>query len=132
MKKEPIVAFLQNQVPNLLSLYAFGSQIRGDTHSESDLDLAVLVGGYADPLKLWELAGSLEDLVNCPVDLLDLRAASTVMQYQIITLGERWWAYDDLQASLYEVMIIREKTELDEARSQILKDIEKRGTVYGR
>jgi len=132
MKKEPIVAFLQNQVPNLLAIYAFGSRIRGDAHSESDLDLAVLVGGYADPLKLWELAGSLEDLVNCPVDLLDLRAASTVMQYQIITLGERWWAYDDLQASLYEIMILREKTELDEARSQILKDIEKRGTVYGR
>jgi len=132
MKKEPIVAFLQNQVPKLLAIYAFGSRIRGDAHSESDLDLAVLVGGYADPLKLWELAGSLEDLVNCPVDLLDLRAASTVMQYQVITLGQRWWAYDDLQASLYEVMILREKTELDEARSQILKDIEKRGTVYGR
>jgi len=132
MKKEPIVAFLQNQVPNLLAIYAFGSQIRGDAHSESDLDLAVLVGGYADPLKLWELAGSLEDRVNCPVDLLDLRAASTVMQYQVITLGQRWWAYDDLQASLYEVMILREKTELDEARGQILKDIEKRGTVYGR
>jgi len=132
MKKEPIVAFLQNQVPNLLAIYAFGSQIRGDAHSESDLDLAVLVGGYADPLKLWELAGSLEDRVNCPVDLLDLRAASTVMQYQIVTLGQRWWAYDDLQASLYEIMILREKTELDEARSQILKDIEKRGTVYGR
>jgi len=132
MKKEPIVAFLQNQVPKLLAIYAFGSRIRGDAHSESDLDLAVLVGGYADPLKLWELAGSLEDRVNCPVDLLDLRAASTVMQYQVITLGQRWWAYDDLQASLYEIMILREKTELDEARSHILKDIEKRGTVYGR
>ncbi|MDQ7016451.1 MAG: nucleotidyltransferase domain-containing protein [Gammaproteobacteria bacterium] len=131
MKKAPIVTFLKNQVPNLLAIYAFGSRIRGDAHAESDLDLAVLVGGYADPLKLWEFAGSLEDLVHCPVDLLDLRAASTVMQYQIITLGERWWAYD-IQAALYEIMILREKTELDEARGQQLKEIKQQGTVYGR
>ena len=39
---------------------------------ESDLDLAVLVAGYAEPLALWELAGDLADLVGCPVDLLVL------------------------------------------------------------
>lgn len=44
----------------------------------------------------------------CPVDLLDLRAASTVMQYQIIITGQRWWARD-AQAPLFEVAILSEK-----------------------
>ena len=58
---------------------AFGSRIQGTAGPDSDLDLAVLVAGYADPHGVWELAGDLEEVAGCPVDLLDLRAASTVM-----------------------------------------------------
>ncbi|WP_370690445.1 nucleotidyltransferase domain-containing protein [Nitrosomonas sp.] len=97
---------------------------------DSDLDLAVLVAGYAEPLVLWALAGDLADVTGCPVDLLDLRAASTVMQYQVITTGQRWWALD-IQAALFEAAILSEKTELDTARAGLLSDILKRGKVYG-
>ncbi len=49
----------------------------------------MLVAGYADPLLLWNLASDLADMAGCPVDLLDLRAASTVMQYQVITTADK-------------------------------------------
>jgi hypothetical protein len=65
------------------------------------------------------------------VDVLDLRAASTVMQYQVISTGQRWWASDG-QAALYEAAILSEKTALDSARAGLLDDIQKRGTIYGR
>jgi predicted nucleotidyltransferase len=58
---------------------------------DSDLDLAVLVAGYAPSLLLFDLSGVLEDIVGCAVDVLDLRAASTVMQYQILQKGRRLW-----------------------------------------
>ena len=122
---------LQAQVPGLMAVYAFGSRITGQAGPDSDLDLAVLVAGYADPVALWRLAGLLADLAASPVDLLDLRAASTVMQYQVITTGERWWA-TDLQADLFEAAILSEKTELDTARAGLLKDIQQSGVVYGR
>lgn len=64
------------------------------------------------------------------MDLLDLRAASTVMQYQVVTQGERWWALD-AQAAVFESAILSEKTALDTARAGLLADIRKRGTVYG-
>jgi hypothetical protein len=80
---------------------------------------------------LWELSGALADLAGCPVDLLDLRAASTVMQYQIITTGQRWWSSDS-QAALYEAAVLSEKTALDTARAGLLGDIQKRGRIYGR
>ncbi|WP_089728079.1 type VII toxin-antitoxin system MntA family adenylyltransferase antitoxin [Candidatus Thiosymbion oneisti] len=131
MNPTVILSRLRAQVPKLLAVYAFGSRIQGMARADSDLDLAVLVAGYAEPLLLWELAGELADLAGCPVDLLDLRAASTVMQYRIIIQGQRWWA-KDAQAVLYEAAILSEKTALDTARAGLLEEIRKRGKVYGR
>lgn len=131
MNNEAIIAKLRAELDNVLAVYAFGSRIQGTSGPDSDLDLAVLVAGYADPQSLWALSGDLADLAGCPVDLLDLRAASTVMQYQIVTQGQRWWACD-AQAALYEAAILSEKTELDSARAGLLADISQRGTVYGR
>ncbi len=131
MNRNKIIQTLQSRIPDLLAIYAFGSRVQGTAHSESDLDLAVLVAGYAEPLTLWELSGDLADLAGCLVDLLDFRAASTVMQYQITTTGERWWTRDQ-QAALFEAAILSEKTELDTARAGLLADIQKTGKVYGR
>jgi len=130
-QRQHLVALLQSRVPGLLAVYGFGSRVLNQARPDSDLDLAVLVAGYADVQMLWELAGDLADLVGCTVDLLDLRAASTVLQYQIITTGQRWWVLDG-QAALYESAILSEKTTLDTARAELLADIGKRGSVYGR
>lgn len=128
---ERAVGMLQRRVPGLLAVYGFGSRIQGTARADSDLDMAVLVAGYADVLLLWQLSGELADIAGCAVDLLDLRAASTVMQYQIITTGVRWWA-KDAQAALFESAILSEKTALDMARAGLLGDIALRGSVYAR
>lgn len=125
-----IIHTLRQQLPALMAIYAFGSRMDGTAGPASDLDLAVLVAGYADPLVLFSLSGDLADLAGCPVDLLDLRAASTVMQYQIIMQGQLWWSLD-WQAALYETVILSEKTALDTARAPLLEDIRERGTIYG-
>lgn len=131
MNRNALIQTLQTRLPSLLAIYAFGSRLNGTAGPDSDLDLAVLVPGYAEPLDLFELAGDLADAAGCPVDLLDLRAASTVMQYQVITRGECWWARD-AQAALYEAVILSEKTALDTARAGLMNDIRQTGTVYGR
>ncbi|MDD3760839.1 MAG: nucleotidyltransferase domain-containing protein [Acidithiobacillus sp.] len=131
MNRPAIMQTLQVRVPKLLAIYAFGSRISGTAGPDSDLDLAVLVEGYADPLTLFELAGDLSDVAGCAVDLLDLRAASTVLQYQILSTGQRWWT-KDAQAALFEAAVLSEKTALDAARAGLLADIRQRGTVYGR
>ncbi|MBF0144560.1 MAG: nucleotidyltransferase domain-containing protein [Magnetococcales bacterium] len=122
---------VQMHQPDLLALYAFGSRISGGSAPDSDLDLALLVPGKADPVALWHLASDLADIAGCPVDLLDLRAASTVMQYRIITTGQRLWARD-ARAALYESFILSEKTALDEARAPLLAIIAKEGIIHGR
>ena len=109
-----------------MAVYGFVSRTWGAARHESDLDVAVLVAGYADPRLLWELSGTLADLADCSVDLLDSRAASTVMQHQVITTGQRWWAAD-ARAALFEAAVLSEKTYLNEARAGLLSDIGKRG-----
>jgi predicted nucleotidyltransferase len=134
MRKEPLMTLLQQKLPGLLAVYAFGSRIQNQgqaARADSDLDLAVLLEGYGDPVTLFNLSGSLADLVGCPVDLLDIRAASTVMQYQILTLGTAWWR-KDVRAGLFEAAMLSEKMALNEARAGLIKDVTQRGSVYGR
>lgn len=130
MHHGPLINALRDSLPGILAVYGFGSQVQGTAGPDSDLDLAVLVAGYVDPLLLWRISGELADVAGCPVDLVDLRAANTVMQYQIITRGERWWNLDS-QAALYEAAILSDKTALDTARAGLLDDIRERGSIHG-
>jgi predicted nucleotidyltransferase len=126
-----IVARLQSDITGLEAVYLFGSHAQGVAGPDSDLDLAVLVAAPIDAVALWDVAERLAAHLDCDVDLLDLRSASTVMQYQIVTTGRLLWARD-AQAALYESFILSEKTALDSARAGLLADIAREGTVYGR
>lgn len=128
--KAEIVAHLRAKFENLMAIYAFGSRVQGTATPDSDLDLAILVEGKADPLALWNAAGDLAIYLNHDVDLLDFRAASTVMQAQILETGERLWTRDE-HASIYEAAVLGEKLRLNELRAGILKDIQERGRIYG-
>lgn len=134
MHKEPLMAILKQRLPGLLAIYAFGSRIQNQGQAarpDSDLDLAVLLQGYGNPVALFDLSGELADIAGCPVDLLDIRAASTVMQYQILTQGITWWR-KDVRAGLFEAAMLSEKMALNEARAGLIEDVTQRGHVYGR
>jgi len=79
---------------------------------------------------LFELAGDLADITQCPVDLLDIRAASTVMQNQILTQGQRLWA-KDVRAALFEAAMLNEKIYFDQSRERLVHDVMERGSIYG-
>lgn len=125
----PLVGAIRARLGGVIAIYAFGSRVAGTATGDSDLDLAVLVAGYADPLLLWDLSSELADLAGCPVDLLDMRAASTVMQYQVLMTGTRLWSAG-LEAGLFECYVLSEKTALDTARGPLLADIQASGKVH--
>jgi predicted nucleotidyltransferase len=118
---------LRAQLPHLLALYLLGSAASGDAAAHSDVDL---VDGKVDTVALWYLAQRLASRIGRDVDLVDLRAASTVLQYQIITTGRCLWARD-ARAAIYESFILSEKTALDALRRNLLHDINQTGSVYG-
>lgn len=131
-KKRQVIQFVKDTIPGVLALYLFGSRAQSIAHDdESDWDFAILIAGYCDPLHLWDWANHLADMLRAPVDLLDFRSASTVMQYEILITGQRWWNRDS-SADLYECAVLTEKLDLDELRAGLLDDIIREGVVYGR
>ena len=126
-----VLSQLHEAFSNALGIYVFGSRAQGLAQPDSDLDLAILVEGYAAPAKLWEVSSALAEVVGCEVDLLDLRAASTVMQHQVLLKGRRLWAADPA-AGLFESFVYSQKLELDQARAGLLSDVVREGTVYAR
>lgn len=129
-----LINVLRARLPNLMAVYAFGSRVSGDGTANSDWDLAVLVAGYVEPGVLWDLSAALADVAHTDVDLIDLRAASTVMQHQVLTLGERWWLRADSATlvGVWEAAMLSEMTELNAARAGLLADIAASGVIYGR
>lgn len=130
MNKTALVSILQETFPSIQGIYAFGSVTQGYANADSDLDLAILVPGYADPIALWETSGKLANIVGTHVDLLDFRASSTVMQNQILQQGQRWWA-KDWQVDAIEAAFLNEMLELNQSRASLLADIQNEGRVYG-
>lgn len=132
LSAESLITSIRTNLPQTLAIYIFGSQAQGPNTAgpHSDLDVAVLVPTYADPQQLWTLAGELAELAACHVDLLDLRAASTVMQHQVLSTGQRLWGIEPA-AGLFECFVLSEKIALDTARAGLLHDIAKEGKIHG-
>ena len=122
---------IKSSLPNVLAIYVFGSQITGHANENSDLDLAVLIDGHVETFDLWDLASQLSEIAGCDVDLLNMRLASTVMQYQILQTGRTLWVKQP-DAGIFESFILSEKINLDVLRKELLEDIDQRGSIYAR
>ncbi len=126
-----IVAAVRSVLPKVQAITLFGSHAEGTDTSESDVDIAVLLPDHISPVCLWEAGEAIARRLDKDVDLIDLRAASTVMQFRIVTTGRRLFARD-VALDHYETFILREMTDLNEARAPLIADIQREGRVYGR
>ncbi|GAO34810.1 DNA polymerase subunit beta [Sulfuricella sp. T08] len=125
-----IIEMLLNSLPGVLAVYRFGSWGTQQERRESDIDLAVLPLQPLPPLVRWETAQKLAKMLSRDVDLVDLRAASTVMRSQVVAQGERLYCRDEAVVGLFETTVFSEYARLNEERREILADIRARGSVY--
>src|SRR3954468_18482396 len=84
-----ILAAVREELPELRRLYLFGSRASGDEGPDSDLDIAVVLDGPANLVRLWEAGENIASRLDVDVDLIDLLVADTVLKYQIVTNGKR-------------------------------------------
>lgn len=64
LEEAEIVAALRQRLPDALAIYLFGSVASGEAGPERDVDPAVLNDGKLDPVRVWEIAGDLADIVD--------------------------------------------------------------------
>jgi len=131
MNDHALIQFLRQAIPDLIALYRFGSHAKGDIRPDSDVDLAVLACDPIPALHRFELAQELATRLHCDVDLVDLRAASTVMRMQVISTGECLDAPNGPACREFEMYVYADYARLNEERREILNRVRASGVIYG-
>lgn len=126
-----IIATLTSGRPDLVAIYRFGSHGSASERRDSDIDLAVLGRAPLDSAVLWDLSQRLAIKLGREVDLVDLAAASTVLQVQVISNGTRLFCSDAVYSDSYEDYILSAYARLNEERKGIVSDAISRGSIYG-
>lgn len=130
MDAEGLIREVKRAIPTLIALYRFGSQATGEAHPQSDVDLAVLAAEALPPSVRFALQQELSASINSDVDLVDLRAASTVLRMQVLSTGECLYSAADAARERFEDSVYSAYARLNEERRGILDDIRARGTIY--
>ncbi|MGQ9532536.1 MAG: type VII toxin-antitoxin system MntA family adenylyltransferase antitoxin [Desulfotomaculales bacterium] len=78
--------------PDVVAAYVFGSAAQNRLHPASDIDIAILFSSDTATRtdrfeRRLELAVALEELVNRPVEVIDLETAPLFLQHQVRKYG---------------------------------------------
>lgn len=122
------VQILQQKLPGLVAVIAFGSFGTEYERRESDLDLAVLTEAPRDSIdvvKLWNIAQDIASTIGRDVEVINLRQASTVFCYQVLTTGTPIYCSNDLMLANFDNLSISMYLRLQEERKDILEDYKK-------
>jgi len=109
----------------------FGSYAKETTHPASDLDIAFYhQTHFFNSYELFMFRQELADMLKMEVDLVDLRAASTVFQAQILSTGKVVYSTDENLRKQVTMTSYSMYSKLNEERFPILKRIEESGFIY--
>ena len=131
MDDRQISELLLREIPDLLVAYRFGSTVTGATHAGSDVDLAVLAPRPLEGERRFEIAGKLEAELRRGVDLVDLRAAPTVLRMQVMTTGTVIVVQDEKARTEFEDLTFSQFVRLNEERRAIVEQVLRERSVHG-
>jgi predicted nucleotidyltransferase len=120
---ECLVEAIRERFPIVQEIYVFGTMATGEERPDSDLDLAIHAskGLRFDRLELIEFAAQLAMSVGRPVDLVDLQAAPTVLQKEVIAYGALLFTADPFATEMFELFIWSSYQRLNEERREIIE-----------
>ncbi len=127
----PAIALIRNRVSDLVAIYLFGSFAQQQATPRSDIDLAYLAPQTTSTTLRWDLQQDLAVLLHQDVDLIDLRASSTVLRANVLEHSELLLDLDSNQRALFEATALGAYARLNFARRHILADIRRSGRIYG-
>lgn len=114
-----LISVCKQYIPDIKLLYLFGSHASNQPHSNSDIDLAILLPEKISTVTRWEIQQKLALEFNVDVDLIDLLAASTVMQNEIVNKGRCLYDVKNYKGK-FEMQVMSMYQHLNEERSSLL------------
>lgn len=126
-----IVGLIRKRIPSVIAVYLFGSRVADAVHESSDFDIAILPREPLATEVRWNLQQELAIALHQDVDLVDLRSASTVMRFQVVSTGELLFEGDATKRAEFEMLTYSMYTRFNEERREILEQVRREGRVYG-
>ena len=126
-----LVESLGRSFDELALVYLFGSATGDTARPESDLDVAFLADASPAAMARFAVQEDLARALGRDVDLVDLRAASTVMVAEVLRTGRLLFERSRAERDRFEMHTCSAYALLNEERRDILDDIRRRGSVYG-
>jgi predicted nucleotidyltransferase len=130
MNREKTLQIIRNRLDDPIAIYLFGSAASGAVHDSSDIDLAVLSREPIATETRWDLQQELAIALRCDVDLVDLRSASTVMRFQVVTTGDLLYDGDSQRRAEFEMVTLSMYARFNEERREILEQVRRDGRIY--
>jgi len=122
---------LRRVLPQVYAGYVFGSIAAGEAGPGSDIDIAVLLPRPLPALERFAAQEAIAREFGRDVDLIDLRAASTVLRMQVLTRGRLLFSNDEPAREAFEDNCFSAYARLNEERAAILEQIAREGGVHG-
>jgi predicted nucleotidyltransferase len=117
-------------IPDVNGIYLYGSFAKNQATAESDVDLAVLGPEKYDEQCLQVLSEKIARVLRRDVDLVDLRAVSTVFKMQIVSTSKRVYCADQYACDYFDMVTYVAYLHLQETRKEIIDSIIQRGSIY--
>jgi uncharacterized protein len=122
---ESLTRSVQQVLPQSRAAWVFGSFVRGQLNSDSDIDVAVDLLDCDDRKRLDAMA-QLACMFGRDVDLLDFKRVSTVMQYQILTTGQELFSRDPVWTLNYNTFVQSEYQNIQRWRKPMMQALSQR------
>jgi predicted nucleotidyltransferase len=100
---DALVEHLRHALPGLQGIWLFGSEAKGTSHADSDLDIAVLGPTPFDAVRIFDLGLELGVLARRDVDLVDLRRLPIVLQKEVLVDGRLLAPIDSRACAAFEL-----------------------------
>lgn len=128
---DALTTAILNAFPDVQAIYIYGSAASGEMRPDSDIDLAVLLPPAtaitASMIRLLPLRSELERIAKRDVDLINLRAVSTVFQTEILRTGRILYSAAGSARQEFEMLALSYYLKLNEERAEYLLDFKRTG-----
>ena len=118
----PVINEIRSNLQGVVAIYLFGSFGSERQNAKSDIDLAFLSKDKFTKERCWHVAQKIAVKMQRDVDLVDLKAANTVLNFQILNEGKRIWVAEEerLFADNYETSLFGQYQHLQAERQEVV------------
>jgi predicted nucleotidyltransferase len=114
---------------DIVLVFLFGSYVRGDMTSLSDMDIAIFFTGTIDFYRINDLREDISEMLGVEVDIVVLNNASPVIKMQVLKKGTLLINKDQQAYNEFFVNTVKEYDDLKRTRKEIEEKI-LRGRIY--